>query len=138
MRPYSRTATRKATDMGKLDAKAGGIKAVSAAQNSSTQTSEERRWRAEDHLRTAIQYHKGQRDTSLVKDVQQLATQQMKDLAHVAGIAAGASTRTGSSPDRRTSTQPPRAAKAASKTSSQGAKGGGSKAQGPRSGKSVK
>lgn len=118
--------------MGKLDSKTGGGKSPQAAQLAPTQTSEERRWRAEDALRTATTHLKNTQDQALMKDVQRLASEQMTHLAHVAKHAAGATTRTGSSPDKRTPTTPP---KSASKDDSSG---GGSKKQGPRSGKSVK
>src|SRR6266852_2796146 len=107
--------------MGKLDKATGGAKAPAAAQNASTQTSEERRWRAEDALRTATTHIKNSQDGELMKDVQKLASEQMTHLATVAKHAGGATTRTGSSPDKRTNTGPP---KAASKGDS---KGGGSK-----------
>lgn len=96
--------------MGKLDTKVGGIKSPEAAQRSPTQTSEERRYRAEENLRTIQSYQKIANDPSALKDVQALATQQMKTLAAAAAHAGGATTRNGSSPDKRTNTAPPKAA----------------------------
>jgi len=117
--------------MGKLDAKTGGIKSPESAQRSPTQTAEERRYRAEENLRTMSKYHEIASDPDALKDVQHLATKQMQTLARVAQHASGATTRNSSSPDRRTATTPPKAA-------SKGATGGGSKTQGPRSGKGAK
>jgi hypothetical protein len=96
--------------MGKLDSKTGGIKSPESAQRSPTQTSEERRYRAEENLRTMTKFHELASDPDAVKDVQDLATKQMATLAKVAGKASGASTRTDSSPDKRTNTNPPKAA----------------------------
>ncbi len=110
--------------MGKLDAKAGGIRSPESAQRSPTQTSEERRYRAEDNLRTMSKYHEITNDPDAVRDVQELAAKQMATLAKVAGNAKGATTRTGSPPDRRTSTAPPKAA------SKGGSAGGGARNMG--------
>lgn len=96
--------------MGKLDNKVGGIKSPEAAQRSPTQTSEERRYRAEENLRTMSRYHEIANDPDALKDVRQLATKQMATLSKVAAHAGGATTRTGSSPDKRTSTAAPKAA----------------------------
>ena len=96
--------------MGKLDVKTGGIRSPESAQRSPTQTAEERRYRAEENLRTLSKAHDIANDPDALRDVQQLATKQMATLAKVAGHASGATTRTGSSPDRRTNTNPPKAA----------------------------
>lgn len=118
--------------MGKLDKATTGAKTVSATQNSPTQTSEERRWRAEDALRTATSHMKNQQDHTLMKDVQKLASEQMTHLARVANHAAGATTQHDQRKDTRTKAGPPKAA------SKGGSTGGGSAKQGPRSGKTVK
>lgn len=119
--------------MGKLDKATSGGKSPQAAQNAPTQTSEERRWRAEDALRTATTHLKNTQDQTLMKDVQKLASEQMTHLARVAAHAGGATTRSsGSSPDKRTATTPPKAA------SKGGSTGGGSVKQGPRSQKTKK
>jgi hypothetical protein len=116
--------------MGKLDQKTGGIKSPESAQRSPTQTSEERRYRAEENLRTASKYHEMATDRDALKDVQALAVKQMATLAKVAGKADGASTRSfdkssgGSSPDKRTNTNPPKAA------SKGGSSGGGARNMG--------
>jgi hypothetical protein len=109
--------------MGKLDSKTGGNK-VEAAQRSPTQTSEERRYRAEENLSTMRGYHKIANDPDALRDVQKLATEQMKTLAAIAAHASGATTRTGSSPDKRTNTKPPKAA------SKGGSSGGGARNMG--------
>lgn len=101
--------------MGKLDSKVGGIKSPEAAQRSPTQTSEERRYRAEENLRTVQNYTKIANDPAALKDVQALATQQMKNLAAVAAHASGATTRgAGKGPDAGksggTKSSPPKAA----------------------------
>lgn len=96
--------------MGKLDKATGGIKSPESAQRSPTQTAEERRYRAEENLRTMQGYHKIANDPDALRDVQKLATDQMKTLAAVAAHASGATTRNGSSPDKRTNTNPPKAA----------------------------
>jgi hypothetical protein len=97
--------------MGKLDKATGGIKSPESAQRSPTQTAEERRYRAEENLRTCSAYHKLAADPNALRDVQKLATEQMMTLARVADHAAGATTRSsGSSPDKRTNTNPPKAA----------------------------
>lgn len=96
--------------MGKLDSKTGGIKSPEAAQRSPTQTSEERRYRAEENLRTLSRFHEIAEDKDALRDVQQLAQKQMATLSKVAAHASGATTRGGASPDKRTSTAPPKAA----------------------------
>jgi hypothetical protein len=123
--------------MSKLDSKAGNK--VEVAQRSPTQTAEERRFRAEENLRTVQNYHRIAGDSGAMKDVQSLARDQMATLAKVAGSAHGATTRgAGSGPKTgqpgATKSSPPKAAKQsgstgggarnmgrASKTSSKGA-----------------
>jgi len=118
--------------MGKLDSKTGGIRSPESAQRSPTQTAEERRYRAEENLRTMSRYHEIASDPDALKDVQALATKQMATLANVAKHAGGATTRTGSSPDRRTNTAPPKAA------AKSGSGGGGARNMGRASATSKK
>lgn len=44
----------------------------------------ERKWRAEDALRTCKEYHKISGDKELMRDVKKLANEEMKKLANVA------------------------------------------------------
>lgn len=123
--------------MGKLDKAAGGIKSPEAAQRSPTQTSEERRYRAEENLRTVQNYTKIANDPHALRDVQALATQQMKTLAAVADHAKGATTRgagkgPGAGQSGQTKSTPPKAAKQGGST------GGGARSMGRASKTSTK
>jgi hypothetical protein len=115
--------------MGKLDKAAGGIKSPEAAQRSPTQTSEERRYRTEENLRTVQNYTKIANDPHALRDVQALAHEQMERLAEVANHAKGATTRgAGKGPSTghagATKSSPPKAA------SKGGSTGGGARNMG--------
>lgn len=118
--------------MGKLDKATTGGRSPQAAAQSPTQTSEERRWRAEDALRTATTHLKNTQDQTLMKDVQKLASEQMTHLACVAAHAGGATTQHDQRKDTRGKAGPPKAADKG------GSSGGGSAKQGPRSQKTKK
>jgi hypothetical protein len=56
---------------------------MSPTVNSKKEEERERRWKAEDALRTAQQYEKNCRDKELMKDMKKIAQEQMKDLQKV-------------------------------------------------------
>lgn len=57
---------------------------IPARPMSKEQKEQERRWKAEDALRTCQKYEEIKGDKSLMSDVKRLASEQMKDLAKVA------------------------------------------------------